>query len=73
MLKCLSQSETPTYTMSERSDFNIKSNQNSGMRVDDMDLPVFDLSTIATTTSNFTVKNKIGEDGFGPAYKVICL
>ncbi|KAG4924064.1 hypothetical protein JHK87_049604 [Glycine soja] len=53
----------------ERSDFNIKSNQNSGMRVDDMDLPVFDLSTIATTTSNFTVKNKIGEDGFGPAYK----
>eukprot|EP00256_Glycine_max_P057914 XP_014625828.1 G-type lectin S-receptor-like serine/threonine-protein kinase SD1-1 isoform X1 [Glycine max] len=56
-------------SVKERSDFNIKSNQNSGMRVDDMDLPVFDLSTIATTTSNFTVKNKIGEDGFGPAYK----
>ena len=61
MLKCLSQSETPTYTMSERSDFSIKSNQNSGMQVDDMDLPVFDLSTIAKATSNFTVKNKIGE------------
>ncbi|KAL5165037.1 Receptor-like serine/threonine-protein kinase SD1-8 [Glycine soja] len=56
-------------SVKERLDFNIKSNQNSGMRVDDMDLPVFDLSTIATTTSNFTVKNKIGEDGFGPAYK----
>eukprot|EP00256_Glycine_max_P057915 XP_014625829.1 G-type lectin S-receptor-like serine/threonine-protein kinase SD1-1 isoform X2 [Glycine max] len=58
-------------SVKERSDFNIKSNQNSGMRVDDMDLPVFDLSTIATTTSNFTVKNKIGEDGFGPAYKAV--
>ncbi|KAL5133059.1 G-type lectin S-receptor-like serine/threonine-protein kinase [Glycine soja] len=45
----------------ERSDFSIKSNQNSGMQVDDMDLLVFDLSTIAKATSNFTVKNKIGE------------
>ena len=43
------------------------------MQVDDMDLLVFDLSTIAKTTSNFTVKNKIGEGGFGLVYRVICL
>ena len=61
MLNFLSQSETPTYTMSQRSDFSIKSNQNNGVQVDDMDLLVFDLSTIAKATSNFTVKNKIGE------------
>ncbi|KAG5063715.1 hypothetical protein JHK85_004898 [Glycine max] len=40
-----------------------------GMQVDDMDLPVFDLSTIAKATSNFTIKNKIGEGGFGSVYR----
>ena len=56
-----------------RLQYQIKSNQNSGMQVDDMDLPVFDLSTIAKATSNFTIKNKIGEGGFGSVYRVICL
>jgi len=37
-----------------------------------MDLPVFDLSTIAKATNNFTIKNKIGEGGFGSVYRVIC-
>ncbi|XP_020237974.1 G-type lectin S-receptor-like serine/threonine-protein kinase At4g27290 [Cajanus cajan] len=55
----------------ERLDFSIKADKNSGMQVDDMDLPVFDLSTIAKATSNFTTKNKIGEGGFGPVYRVI--
>ncbi|XP_061375151.1 G-type lectin S-receptor-like serine/threonine-protein kinase SD1-1 isoform X2 [Gastrolobium bilobum] len=53
----------------EKLDFNIKEEQNSRMQVDDMDLPVFDLSTIAKATSNFTIKNKIGEGGFGPVYR----
>ncbi|RZC25687.1 G-type lectin S-receptor-like serine/threonine-protein kinase SD1-1 isoform X3 [Glycine soja] len=52
-----------------RLQYQIKSNQNSGMQVDDMDLPVFDLSTIAKATSNFTIKNKIGEGGFGSVYR----
>jgi len=62
-----------TYTLSERSDFSFKSYENSGMEVGDMDLPVFDLSTIAKATNNFTLKNKIGEGGFGSVYRVICL
>ncbi|XP_027344158.1 G-type lectin S-receptor-like serine/threonine-protein kinase At4g27290 [Abrus precatorius] len=53
----------------EKSDFIIKADQNSGMLVDDMDLPVFELSTIAKATNNFTINNKIGEGGFGPVYR----
>ncbi|WJX73453.1 hypothetical protein P8452_57232 [Trifolium repens] len=53
-------------------DFIIKEDhQNSGMQVDDGDLPVFNLSTIAKATNNFTIINKIGEGGFGPVYKGI--
>ncbi|XP_061368994.1 G-type lectin S-receptor-like serine/threonine-protein kinase At4g27290 [Gastrolobium bilobum] len=36
---------------------------------DDLDLPLLDLSTIASATNNFSVNNKIGEGGFGPVYK----
>ena len=34
------------------------------------DLPLFDLSTIAAATSNFSTANKLGEGGFGAVYKV---
>ncbi|GAV89303.1 S_locus_glycop domain-containing protein/B_lectin domain-containing protein/PAN_2 domain-containing protein [Cephalotus follicularis] len=33
------------------------------------DLPLFDLSTIAAATDNFSSANKLGEGGFGPVYK----
>ncbi|KAK9133691.1 hypothetical protein Scep_013219 [Stephania cephalantha] len=36
---------------------------------EDLDLPLFDWSTIVTVTSNFSYLNKIGEGGFGPVYK----
>ncbi|KAK9133687.1 hypothetical protein Scep_013215 [Stephania cephalantha] len=36
---------------------------------DDLDLPLYDWTTIATATSNFSLTNKIGEGGFGPVYK----
>ncbi|KAG6521980.1 hypothetical protein ZIOFF_019114 [Zingiber officinale] len=35
---------------------------------EDFDLPLFDLSTIAEATANFSVGNKLGEGGFGPVY-----
>ncbi|XP_054817128.1 uncharacterized protein LOC129316778 [Prosopis cineraria] len=35
---------------------------------DDLDLPLFDLATIANATSDFSKKNKLGEGGFGPVY-----
>ncbi|KDP38978.1 hypothetical protein JCGZ_00735 [Jatropha curcas] len=35
----------------------------------DLELPLFDFSTIATATDNFSDYNKLGEGGFGPVYK----
>ncbi|XP_059661595.1 G-type lectin S-receptor-like serine/threonine-protein kinase At4g27290 [Cornus florida] len=36
---------------------------------EDLELPMFDLSTIADATNNFSINNKLGEGGFGPVYK----
>ena len=35
-----------------------------------MEVPLFDLSTIARATNDFSLNNKLGEGGFGPVYKV---
>ncbi|KAI8009763.1 G-type lectin S-receptor-like serine/threonine-protein kinase [Camellia lanceoleosa] len=35
-----------------------------------LELPLFDFTTIAAATSNFSDANTIGEGGFGPVYKV---
>jgi len=48
-----------------------KTEGNYERHMDDMDLPLLDLSTIITATDNFSEKNKIGEGGFGPVYLVI--
>lgn len=37
------------------------------------DFPLFDLSTIAAATGNFSVGNKLGKGGFGSVYKVVAL
>ncbi|KAL8463503.1 hypothetical protein ACS0TY_034233 [Phlomoides rotata] len=36
---------------------------------EELDLPLFDLSTINKATDNFSINNKLGEGGFGPVYK----
>ncbi|KAL8506067.1 hypothetical protein ACS0TY_017069 [Phlomoides rotata] len=36
---------------------------------EDLELPLFPLSTIIKATDNFSIKNKLGEGGFGPVYK----
>ncbi|XP_010064920.2 G-type lectin S-receptor-like serine/threonine-protein kinase At4g27290 [Eucalyptus grandis] len=36
---------------------------------EDLELPLFDLSTVARATDNFSTDNKLGEGGFGPVYK----
>ncbi|KAA8523791.1 hypothetical protein F0562_010214 [Nyssa sinensis] len=38
-------------------------------RKEDMDLPLFNLITIANATNNFSINKKLGEGGFGPVYK----
>jgi hypothetical protein len=37
----------------------------------DLDLPVYDLETIAEATEGFSADNKLGEGGYGPVYKVL--
>ncbi|XP_028795404.1 G-type lectin S-receptor-like serine/threonine-protein kinase At4g27290, partial [Neltuma alba] len=51
----------------------IEKSRNAGVEIqnnerDDLDLPLFDLPTIAQATENLSEKNKIGEGGFGPVY-----
>ncbi|KAK9209442.1 hypothetical protein WN944_001808 [Citrus x changshan-huyou] len=41
-----------------------------GNRKENMELPMFDWNTIADATDNFSWKNKLGEGGFGPVYRL---
>ncbi|KAI7737799.1 hypothetical protein M8C21_011974, partial [Ambrosia artemisiifolia] len=36
---------------------------------EDLELPLFGLSTLLEATNNFSMNNKLGEGGFGPVYK----
>ena len=51
---------THTSTISEKND----------QKIEDLELPLFELDTIANATNNFSFNNKLGEGGFGPVYKV---
>ncbi|PON49884.1 S-receptor-like serine/threonine-protein kinase [Parasponia andersonii] len=41
----------------------------NGCQEEDLELPLFDLSTMYTATDNFSFHNKLGEGGFGPVYR----
>lgn len=43
---------------------------NNGSQTEDLELPLFGLSTIAIATNNFSIHNRLGKGGFGPVYKV---
>ncbi|KAJ4726191.1 S-receptor-like serine/threonine-protein kinase [Melia azedarach] len=46
-----------------------ETDQRNEDKKEDLELPLFELDTIATATNNFSVNNKLGEGGFGPVYK----
>ncbi|KAJ0733754.1 putative protein kinase RLK-Pelle-DLSV family [Helianthus annuus] len=41
----------------------------NGSGDEDLELPLFGLSTILKSTNNFSMDNKLGEGGYGPVYK----
>ncbi|KAG1368212.1 receptor-like serine/threonine-protein kinase SD1-8 [Cocos nucifera] len=43
--------------------------ENEGNRGKELELPLFELSTIVMATDNFSIANKLGEGGFGSVYK----
>ncbi|KAM1150123.1 hypothetical protein ACFXTH_030722 [Malus domestica] len=46
-----------------------RNEDNEGAPRGDMELPLFDLMTVARATDNFSSNKKLGEGGFGPVYK----
>ncbi|KAF9672898.1 hypothetical protein SADUNF_Sadunf11G0092300 [Salix dunnii] len=50
---------------------NLRKKKHWERRQEDMELPVFDMSTLAHATDTFSENNKLGEGGFGPVYKGI--
>ncbi|KAF9672893.1 hypothetical protein SADUNF_Sadunf11G0091800 [Salix dunnii] len=48
---------------------NLRKKKHWEARQEDMELPIFDMSTIAHATDTFSDSNKLGEGGFGPVYK----
>lgn len=56
--------------LSEKMESNVRIDQNIEGEKEDLELPFFDLATIAKATNNFSTDNKLGEGGFGVVYKV---
>ncbi|XP_037493481.1 G-type lectin S-receptor-like serine/threonine-protein kinase At4g27290 [Jatropha curcas] len=48
---------------------NLERSANNNNKREDLELPLFDLGTIASATNNFSFSSKLGEGGFGPVYK----
>lgn len=40
---------------------------------EDVELPIFDVSTLANATNDFSTNSKLREGGFGSVYKVILM
>lgn len=55
--------------VANQSDNKVTVNEEEG-EDDDLELPVYEFSSIQFATNNLSVANKIGEGGFGPVYKV---
>ncbi|CAL5402907.1 unnamed protein product [Camellia sinensis] len=48
---------------------NSKQSYTNQIEKEDLELPLFDFATIANSTNQFSIDNKLGEGGFGPAFK----
>ena len=56
--------------LSDEMENNVMIDQNIEDQSEDLGVPFFSLTTIATATNNFSSTTKLGEGGFGLVYKV---
>ncbi|KAL0014464.1 hypothetical protein SO802_001533 [Lithocarpus litseifolius] len=65
ILYCLSKMTS----LRDKMENSVMIDQNIEGQSEDLEVPFFNLATIATATNNFSINNKLGEGGFGPVYK----
>jgi hypothetical protein len=45
-------------------------NESASNQIKLKELPLFEFQVLATSTDSFSLRNKLGQGGFGPVYKV---
>ncbi|KAK9209464.1 hypothetical protein WN944_001830 [Citrus x changshan-huyou] len=68
-LRCRVNTAFHLYLQQEKTENNRETDQENEDQNIDLELPLFELATIANATDNFSINNKLGEGGFGPVYK----